>query len=102
MQAEDHDSNVVSAPQYRRERIYDRRKVTNLLEHFCAEMCCSAGCEYQGVQHGFHILPNLILFADNFGSTLALPIPDLTIEKIMAKVAASDQRQAQESVEDSL
>lgn len=71
-------------------RSYDRRAIKSPLELFCADLCRQAAVRFAGIQKGFEVLPDQILFDNSFKSTLCLPIPGCTVEKIRAAVAASD------------
>lgn len=57
---------------------------------FAAELCKKAGVRYKGIQKGFGIQPDQIMFDNHYGSTLCCPIPGATVERIRAMRAESD------------
>jgi len=73
-------------------RIYDRRKIKTPLEQLCADLCRDAGVPYAGIQKGFSVLPDQILFDNAYGSTLCMPIPGCTVEMIRAMVDESNAK----------
>ena len=73
-------------------RFFDRRNIKTPLEQFAAGLCTQAGVRYKGIQKGFEILADQVMFDNHFGSTLCLPIPGLTADAIVAAVARSNEQ----------
>ncbi len=71
-------------------RLFDRRTIHTPLEQFVAGICREAGVRYRGIQSGFGKVPDQILVDNDHGSTLCLPLPELTADKIREAVAKSN------------
>jgi len=74
-------------------RIIDRRLHT-AEEIKLAKLCAQAGTKFVGVQRGVpeSNLPTLVLFNDDYGSTLALPVEDFNVGAVIVKAAKSNEK----------
>ncbi|HWZ97270.1 MAG TPA: hypothetical protein VN025_05870 [Candidatus Dormibacteraeota bacterium] len=72
-------------------RSFDRRGIKTPVEQFAAELCRRAAVKYRGLQKGFGILPDQILFDNDHRSTLCIPVPGATVEAIRTLVAESNR-----------
>jgi hypothetical protein len=79
-----------NVPQVLPVRCYDRREIKTPLEQFAADLCREAGVRYRGIQKGFGVLPDQILFDNSYRSTLCIPVPGATVDKIHELAAASN------------
>jgi len=68
----------------------DDRRVEKAVAYLVELLCKSAGTSYRGIQSGFGVTPSLVLFQNSKGSSCALPLTDLTVEKIRARIEESD------------
>ena len=71
-------------------RLFDRRTIKTPLDQFVAGICREAGVRYRGIQSGFGKVPDQVLVDNDHGSTLCLPLPELTADKIREAVGKSN------------
>ena len=71
-------------------RLFDRREIKSPLQQFASDLCRKAGVRYRGLQSGFGIVADQVLVDNAHGSTLCVPLPELTVENLQQVVAASN------------
>jgi hypothetical protein len=59
-------------------------------ERECLALCKQAGVQFAGIQSGFNVAPDLVLFNNAHGSTLALPVEGITVGAIIKRVLESE------------